>query len=147
MCAIVDASVANEVFSTDPPQAGLRFVEWIDTGRGQLVATGKLLEELNKTLAREWIQQAFIAGLIKDVSESDVEAKTEELQNKQVCTSDDPHVIALAQVSGARLLYSHDRDLQKDFKNKRLIDQPRGKVYSTIKNKKLLGRKDLCRVE
>ncbi len=111
MCAIVDASVGNEVFSSDPPEAGVKFVEWIDTGRGQLVATGKLLEELNKTSARKWIQQAFIAGLIKDVSESDVEAKTEELQNKQVCRSNDPHVIALAQVSGSRLLYSHDGDL------------------------------------
>ena len=81
------------------------------------------------------------------LDKSEVDARTEQIQNEGSCTSDDPHVIALAQVSRARLLYSNDGDLQKDFKNKRLIDQPRGKVYSTIKNKKLLGRKDLCRVE
>ena len=66
--------------------------------------------------------------------------------------SDDPHIIALAQVSGARLLYSNDKSLQQDFKNKDLINNPRGKVYITNEcrgnfssgHKKLLVRRDLC---
>ena len=45
--------------------------------------------------------------------------------------SDDHHVIALAQLSGARLLYSNDSALHDDFGNKSLIDQPRGRIYST----------------
>ncbi|MYH42126.1 MAG: hypothetical protein F4017_01170 [Acidimicrobiaceae bacterium] len=48
------------------------------------------------------------------------------------CRSDDHHVIALAQISGARLLFSNDKDLHKDFKNRQLIDQPTGTVYSTL---------------
>ncbi len=158
MCAIVDTSVANEVFSINPPEAGLKFAQWVSTGKGKLVVTGKLLDELNKTLAGNWIQQAFMAGSIKNVGESDVEARTKKLQTMRVCKSDDPHVIALAQVSGARLLYSNDRKLQDDFKDKNLIDQPRGKVYSTDEGKnpkkefrpvhrRLLGKKDLCRAK
>ena len=148
MCAIVDANVANALFSTE---AGVKFAEWINSGRGRLVASGRLLEELNSTTARDWIREALIAGRIMDVSEADVRTRTKELESTHVCTSNDPHVVALAQVSGARLLYSHDKDLQSDFKNKRLIDRPRGKVYSTLANnnflrvhKDLLARRDLC---
>ena len=46
-----------------------------------------------------------------------------------------PHVLALAQVSGARLLYSNDQTLQRDFKNSKLIKNPRGNVYTTLRNK------------
>ena len=63
-----------------------------------------------------------------------------------------PPLLALAQVSGARLLYSNDKDLQQDFKDSRLI-HPEGYVYSTLKGKELtsthkrhLGRRDLCRI-
>lgn len=43
------------------------------------------------------------------------------------------HIIALAKISGARLLYSNDQLLQRDFNEKELIDKPRGKIYSTHK--------------
>lgn len=158
MCAIVDANVAHEVFSADRPEAGVKFFEWINSGIGRLVAGGKLLEELNRTSAREWARQALNAGLIRNVRGTDVNARTEELRYEGACRSNDPHVLALAQLSGARLLYSNDRSLQQDFKNRSLIDNPPGKIYSTDErrnpnkefrptHKRLLGRKDLCRVE
>lgn len=68
-----------------------------------------------------------------------------------MCQSDDTHIIALAQISGARLLFSNDKALHQDFKNKELINNPRGKVYSTLRgsdfrasHKNLLARRDLC---
>ena len=152
MCAILDANVAAEVFRPNRPAAGVEFFNWIQDGIGRLVVGGKLLEELNRTSAREWARQALNAGLIRSVSASKVDTVTETLRNEDSCSSDDPHVIALAQVSGARLLYSNDKNLQRDFKNKTLIDGPRGKVYSTLKDqsftnshRKILLRKDLCR--
>ena len=48
--------------------------------------------------------------------------------------SDDPHVRALARKTGVRLLYTNDLDLIADFKNKKLIDHPRGRVYSSVAN-------------
>ena len=151
MCGILDANVAHEVFGSTRPPAGEKFFDWINTGNGRLVAGGKLLEELYQTSARDWAQQAINAGLIRSVNEHKINTRTETLQNEGSCSSDDPHVIALAQVSGARLLYSNDNKLSQDFKNKMLIDGPRGKVYSTRtdqrftnSHRQLLRKKDLC---
>lgn len=150
MCAIVDANVAREVFSHDRPDAGAEFFKWINREGRRLVTGGKLLEELERTSAREWVRQAMIAGRIRTEDDSEVDTRATELRD--FCISDDPHVIALAQVSGARLLYSNDQDLHRDFRNKRLIDGPRGSVYSTRDDKgfrdrhrRLLQRKELCR--
>ena len=81
-----------------------------------------------------------------------MDEREKELNEEGRCHSNDTHVIALAQITGARLLYSNDKDLHEDFKNKRLIDEPRGKVYSTNEDKnftnaheKLLNNRNLCR--
>ena len=46
-------------------------------------------------------------------------------------TSNDLHVLALALVSGARLLFTDDRRLTNDFMNTDVISGPAGKVYTT----------------
>ena len=151
MCAIVDANVAHEVFGAKRPEAGVKFFGWINADSGRLIVGGKLLEELKKSSDgfRNLGQQLQLAGRMTIVNKSEVNTRTDQLQ--KLCKSDDPHVIALAQVSGARLLYSNDRALQRDFKNRKLIDSPKGRVYTTLKHKsfhdshKDLLRKDLCR--
>lgn len=129
MCGILDASAVHEVIGPKKTDAGIKFVEWIEAGRGRLVVGGKLLEELDLTSAREWARQGLIAGTIRGVHRSHVDERTDQLQNEGSCKSNDPHVIALAQVSGARLLYSNDDNLQQDFKDKKLLNDPQGKVY------------------
>ena len=153
MCAIIDANVAHEVFGPTLHPAGQGFLRWVSEGAGRIVAGGKLLQELTGGSAgfKQWTREAQLAGRMRIVSANEVEAKAEQLESQGAYMSDDPHVIALAQVSGARLLYSNDRALQKDFKTKRLIDNPRGKVYSTSRNRnftkthrELLAKSDLC---
>ena len=153
MCAILDANVAGEVFGKERPTAGLKFFEWIDQGPGRLVLGGHLRDELVKTNAREWVRQALLADRIRNVSDTKVRARTDALRNSEKCMSHDPHVIALAQISRARLLYTNDGKLHHDFNNKQLIDNPRGKVYSSRQHKdfrknhrSLLQRRDLCRI-
>ena len=151
MCAIVDANVAHEVFGAGRPEAGRKFFEWINDGSGRLVVGGKLFEELKKSSDgfRNLGQQLQLAGRMTIVNKSVINKRTDQLQTS--CRSDDPHVIALAQVSGARLLYSNDRALQRDFKNRKLIDSPKGSVYTTLMHKgyrdshKDLLKRDLCR--
>ncbi len=46
MCAIVDANVVHEVFSSSSCPAGAKFLDWVNRGSGRLVAGGKLLQEL-----------------------------------------------------------------------------------------------------
>lgn len=140
MCAIIDASVAHEVFGDKRPEAGEEFFKWIHKGKGRLVVGSKLLEELKKTKYNRWARQAILLGLIRQISDDEVKTKTKELKKlkrkrKDTYESNDPHVLALAQVSGARLLYVNDRALENDFKNRQLID-PEGKLYLTrVSNK------------
>lgn len=148
MCAIVDASVVREVFNpTNQPPAGKGFFDWINEGKGHLVVGGKLDEELKvSSHFKTWAQRARQSGRLIQVEDGKVDAKTDELERDRTCRSNDPHVIALAQIGRVRLLYSNDIDLQDDFKDKALIDKPRGKVYSTGVNEEFTpARKSLLR--
>ena len=155
MCAILDANAAHEVFGADPQTAGGKFFTWINQGKGILVVGGKLLAELEGSGkgSREWVSRALTSGRVRVIDADRVDTRTAQVAQEGICTSNDPHILALAQVSGARLLYSNDAELHKDFRNKRLIDDPRGKVYSTLQDKsftashkRLLAAGDLCRV-
>ena len=100
---------------------------------------------------RNWAVQAQLAGRMKIENEHKVNTKGAALLAERRCRSNDHNMLALAQVSGARLLYSNDRNLQQDFKDSLIINSPRGRVYSTLTNKdfvpshrRLLRRRDLC---
>lgn len=93
---------------------------------------------------------------MRTINKNEVDRKTDQIQLESIAKSDDPHIVALALVSGARLLYSNDRDLMDDFRDQKLIGDPPGRVYSTdtrtnpnkkftSTHRKLLGRKDLCK--
>ena len=152
MCAILDANVVGQVFGGDRPPAGKAFFDWIDSGRGRLAIGGRLRRELDRNRAfRAWRVQAALAGRITMLKDEVVDSKADELDRQNACRSDDPHVVAAAQVSGARLLYTNDGDLQADFRDKTLIDRPRGRVYSTRERKymtrghrALLANRRLC---
>ena len=159
MCAIVDADVAHEVFGETPSPAGDEFFKWINEGRGHLVVGGKLLEELEYASPgfRSWARQAQLAGRITLLAEEQVEQRTSQIKRDAKHKSCDLHVLAVAQISGARLLFTNDKPLERDFRNKSLIDQPRGSVYHTNDihtrndnkrfsrtHKRLLGNSRLC---
>lgn len=136
MCAIVDTNVAHQVFKDKRPEAGERFLQWINSGNLRVVVGGKLLHELNDYgKAREWLRQGLLASKVNRIDDNQVNERTEELRRSGEVRSDDPHVIALAQVSGARLLYSNDRRLSRDFENRRLIHSPQGNVYTTVNDR------------
>ena len=150
----MDANVVRQAFGRNPVPAAIKFIDWIDSKKGRLTVGGsKVRKELEKSPQefKEWALEAIKTGKMKNVNDSKVDKKMDQLVAGGRCKSDDEHVIALAQVGGARLLFSNDGNLQQDFRDKRLIDNPRGHVYSTRVNKDftsthrtLLGRKDLC---
>ena len=152
MCAILDANVVGEAFGNRQSPAGKAFRERIDEGRLILVTGGKLADELAcNSRFSSWSSVAAQYGKILSVNGKRVDAIAEKLRNSRTCNSDDEHVIALAQVSGARLLFTNDPDLQSDFKTKELVDNPRGKIYSTKESKdltrahrRMLADKSLC---
>ena len=151
MCATLDANVVHKVFGEDRPDAGKAFFEWLTSESGSLVTGGKLHRELTRVHSfREWSKQAVLSGRIKRFDDQTIDERTERLKGS--CMSDDPHVIALAQISGARFLYSDEGNLHHDFKNRKLTGNPRGAIYSTKEqdsftssHRKLLRRSGICR--
>ncbi len=153
MCAILDADCLNEVFGRkDRPESGEKFLEWLEK-QGTLVIGGKLRDELGKSNRfLRWYQQAVNSGLVINFDDNHVNETADNLTRQKSCISNDTHIIALAQVSNARLLYSYDVDLHTDFGNSNLIQKPRGKIYSTNRSSKfsaahrrLLSNRNLCR--
>ena len=136
MCAIVDANVAGEVFGKSVSQAGGEFFNWLSDGRGRLVVGGKLLSELEgRQDFTKWAVEAKRAGRLTTLNVDQVKERTREIEREAKHSSNDPHVLAVAQIGRARLLFTNDRALGKDFRNRDLIDGPRGRIYHTRDNK------------
>ena len=147
MCVIVDASVACLVFRRDPDSDFLPVFHWLhDASRdGCLVFGGELARELRRVQgARGYLRQLNQAGRAQRIPDADVDAEEQRVAGTGFCCSDDPHVVALALVSGARTLCSHDRNLQRDFTNRDLISDPRGKVYQRPTHVHLLRHTSSC---
>ena len=160
MCAIVDASVIGEVFgrARSRTPAAQKFFEWLNAGSGKLVIGGKLRRELERSTAyRDWAQIATLAGKVISENDDAVNAKASQLA-ALIHRRDDPHVVALAQISGARLLYSNDRALIRHFQDEQFISCPQGSVYTTLEpnspprgdftsaHREMLLRPDLCQI-
>lgn len=154
MCAIVDANVVHEVFSARRTPAGSKFLEWVEKGKGRIVVGGRLGQELNSVeYFRVWADIALNMGWMNGFPWHEVSRRKARLQKTGGFISNDPDILALAQISGARLLFSNDEKLQKDFRNKRLIDNPRGTVYTTRRSheftsthRRILNKPNLCQV-
>ena len=132
MCAIVDASAADDIFGKDRTPAGVGFFKWLEGGEGRLVSGGKLHEELKRVGGFDrWVREARLAGTLTILNPVVVDERATRLEAHGALDSNDHHVIAVAQLSGARLLCTKDKALQDDFKARRLIDNPGGKIFQT----------------
>ena len=146
MCAIVDANVVGELWDNSSSAAGQGFRRWIEGPNGRLVVGGQLTQELGSTKAARWLRELDRVGKLTSVDDEYVGRRAASLKRLPMsgagsCRSNDHHVIALAQISGARMLFSNEGALQQDFKNIKLIDQPPGTVYSTLRSKALNSRR------
>ena len=155
MCAIIDNNVRHEAFGDADvrTEAGKFFFEWVNSPKGKLVVGGKLLRELSEYREfSKWLRQARISGRAILILDGKVEDETASLKSQGICKSNDAHVLALARVSGARLLFTNDQNLQADFKNRAIIGGVRGLIYTTqqdqtvsdIHRSLLSSRRKLC---
>ena len=160
--AIIDTNIVGELWDKGGNPAGQGFRRAVDDGRIPLVLGGsKMKQELGldspgtQTRLKAWIQQLQVAGRLRRESDSTVDSMTRRLElgggSASQIGSNDHHVIALAVLSGVRLLYTNDQKLTSDFRNRQVVEPPRGRVYSTRLNtdfnrrrRDLLARTDLC---
>ena len=144
MCIIIDANLADSFFGKQSEDL-MPIWHWIETKDGCIVCGGKLTQELirnNQSISR-LIRALNQAGKAYIINDPRIEEFSCDLTQKNLCKSNDTHVIALASISGARLLASNDADLINDFKNISLI-RPKGKVYRTKAHTKLLSHTNTC---
>ena len=141
MCAVLDANIAGELFAPEPKPIPNRFFQWMKGG-GRLVVGGEQWRELvgNRT-ARDWLLSAISKGQVRKLNTTTVQSATEELRARPTLRSDDPHVLAVALVGNARLLYSNDEDLQGDFTDSAVLPSPRGHVYTSLPVRQKRGKK------
>ena len=137
MCAILDASCFNDFFSGSEDFVPVH--KWIEEKNGKLVysPTEKFEKEWDGEEKRRYIKDRIGSGKIKQIDEKVVRIKTQKWKVAQI-QSDDPHIIALAEVSGAKVLFTNDTDLEKDFK--KFI---KGSIYKN-KNHAHLLKPDTC---
>lgn len=142
MCLIIDNNVVHRILLRQDDE-DFRDVSARLFGKSRaravVVYGGLLLEEyqLNREVLRR-LRALDQAGRARIVPFDLVQQETEAVQQSGLCVSNDAHVIALARVGKVRLLCSHDQALHQDFTNKRLLDEPRGKVYQNRKHNRLL---------
>ena len=131
MCVIVDANVSHEVFGgIERPEAGKFFADWLARGN-KLVVGGKLLRELSDhSKFRQWFRAAQSKGRTVRVDDDAVEREIMRIAPERDWESNDLHVIALARLSGTRLIFTNDQALQNDF-GKIKFGRIKGKNCST----------------
>ena len=141
MCVILDANTFGKF--RNPNDEDMASVwRWLNNRNGKIVYsnTKKFEDEWERGGTSHLRDQMMRAGQLKLVSEG-VQEKADELKDE--IASNDEHIIALAIVSGVKVLVSYregDRDLFVDFKNRSLV---RGKVYTRKSHAHMLT-KDTC---
>lgn len=150
---IVDANRLGFLLSKPDNEDVQPIRKWLRDKRGMIVYStgGKFAEEVRGHARRELAELAR-SKQARFVSRQRWQPEWERLEKYANCKSDDSHVLALAKVSGARLLYTGDQALRNDFKTGKwkngrfIIHGPRGKLYSSKNNSDLLTA-DACKMK
>jgi hypothetical protein len=146
LCLIIDANKTADFVNEPAHEDHQPIRRWITEQGGVLALGGRLFAEQKRIakaqrLFAEWVR----AGRAFLYRSAEVDQEESDVVGSGLCKSDDPHVIALARVSGARVLFSNDRDLGADFANLALVPRPQGKIYKNVTHAHLLDNAPRCR--
>lgn len=135
MCIIIDASAVGRGALTNPGcKASAAVLGWLQAKNGRIAYGGtQSIKEIAAGSAkyRRLLRVLNQSGQTIEAPKDAVDQVANVLESE--CRSNDPHVVALARVSGARLLWSFDEDLRTDFGSKELLLPPhRGKVFNSM---------------
>ncbi len=137
MCAIIDANVVNLLFGDHPREPAAYFLRWLSRRNGGIIVVGgRLYHELEKNQKfLQFFTDRFQSGRARRIKDEIVEADEACIRHLQT-RSNDTHVLALARVSGARLLFTNDENLKLDFGNPAIMGTP-GYVYTTNRGRRV----------
>jgi predicted nucleic acid-binding protein len=142
MCIIIDANVASEIVEPSSEDAG-PVIASISSGRLKVISGHKMKEELLNCKFRRLYKVLLQAGRLVEFADNAIDDELDAIEPARL-QSNDAHIIALARVSGARVLFSKDQNLHQDFTNPLLLSNPRGKVYQCREHEHLLNNRRAC---
>ncbi|MFN0095272.1 MAG: hypothetical protein ACKVVT_10940 [Dehalococcoidia bacterium] len=145
----MDNNLSGEFFGASPAPWARPVLKWIALGDGKLAWGGKLKDELSDMRrAAELIRQWRLAGKLHTATEAEI---AEELTGAWIShvRSNDHQILALARVTGARVLCTKELatrgKLDVDFRDRRILADPRGKIYKSADHSHLLKHCKSCR--
>ena len=138
MCIIIDTNMVGDFVNKRANTVPLK--KWLDQGKGKLInppSGTRLHKEYNKGRFKRALARYRKTGVAVPISASAEEVENLSAELKPRLKSNDSHIIALAIVSGAKLLASNDKKLGEDFREHKDI---RGKIYKDKKHESLLNQ-------
>ena len=127
MCikTIVDASAFRHFLEPSRNSAGHQLRRWIDRGDGVVVYSPDhtvYADELNRYIdVRNLLRDYSQRGRAVDIDGTLIQAVLDQIPDRPVRRSNDPHVLALAEVSRATVLFSCDGNLRQDFADHQVL--------------------------
>ena len=133
MCAIVDINVVHQGLGRNRTEAGKFFFDWLLNGGILVVGGSKFVSEIRRdSKFLTFVNERRQSGKVRQgINRAEVDDEQNRLIGLKICDSDDQHILALARVSGTRILFTNDDALQKDFRSPNIINSPRGQIYTT----------------
>jgi hypothetical protein len=128
--------------SGDPDAAPI--LKWLEARKGDIATGGTNLSELYGGPFRRLLIRLVEDGRAKVFPKASIESSEISLKKNKAVKSNDFHVLALAIVSGSRVVFSNDQLLADDFRNKNIINKPRGSIYKTANHAPLLKKCGRC---
>ena len=147
MCVIVDANKAGELMKRPPSADVMPLLKWLKQGGTLVFSTGDVFDRQYPKSVREYFVNLSHSAQAIQVDFQRVKEKMallpDTLQSDKSDGGNDRHILALALASRAEVLYTGDRALMDDFRDRAVMGSLRGRVYSGKRNKALLSR-NLC---
>lgn len=133
MCVIIDTNALGQVFQTTPdasPGADAAAFMHARVRDGTVQMAWGLCPRRREYRLEGLVARLHQARLVKLYKTDDLAEEARRLREKagNRIRSDDETVLAIACLSGARLLVSHDGDLCDDFRDREILT-PKGKRY------------------
>jgi hypothetical protein len=142
MCIILDANCLG--LFTNADQSMLPVKEYFENSGGLAIGGSKLSSEYKRnSKIIKFLAELARKGQILRLVDKDVNSKESEILKAGICQSDDPHILAIAALSNARVLVSHDQPLHKDFTSTTFFT-PMGKIYQNQTHARLLSKLPKC---
>jgi hypothetical protein len=138
MCIILDANAAHDLTNQTPD--GKPVLDWLldKNSKSGMIIGGKLTHELGGISGmRDILQILKSAARLHEVDNEALAREENAVKALNGHKSNDLHVLALARASRSALIFTKDKPLHKDLKNKNLVKQ-KISIYQTVKHVKLL---------